>query len=331
MKILLSVLFIVLFLCMLGQSDSIKTKFFSNIYPAFTLNLNNSKKIIPSFEMNTALLGIRSEINNKATIILIYDVSKTTSDIQVFDTSNQSLTVNYFKGSDYTAFLKQAEAKWTPNKSLEFSIGQLLNEQYLTVQDKFWGYRYVMFTFQERYKFGYPADFGIRAAFKTDKIRISTTLSNGEGPFNKQDINGWIQYALNIEYRPSEHFILKAYGDVYPNEHTHRSAFSGFIGIEYPKFKAALEQSIVLNDKWDNKKDYEGYSGFVSRKINPKLNFFLRNDYLVKSIVYENTNVSLIGFDYLLNTNLIISFNYRYFLSNNYKEHQLAFSVGAKF
>jgi hypothetical protein len=153
--------------------------------------------------MNTALVGFKKDFSNKATAILIYDVTKTTSDIIVKDSNGTAQNVTYFKGSDYTAFLKQAEVNWKPIKNIELAIGQLLNEQYLTVQDKFWGYRYVAYTFQERYKYGNQADFGFRAAFVNEKLRISTGIFNGEGPLYKQDSNGWLMYALNAERYPA--------------------------------------------------------------------------------------------------------------------------------
>ena len=62
-------------------------------------------------------------------------------------------------------FLKMAQIDWKINDVLELNVGQLLNEQNLTLQDKFWAYRYVAVTFQEMYRFGMPADFGARIKF----------------------------------------------------------------------------------------------------------------------------------------------------------------------
>ncbi|MGQ9848348.1 MAG: hypothetical protein ACUVQP_12730 [Bacteroidales bacterium] len=175
----------------------IKPIVFGSIYPGFVTTLSNKSKPFYAFEMNTALVGFKTDIAHKVNATLIYDVTKTTGDITVTDSNGTTQNVSFFKGSDFTAFLKQAEISWNPTKYIELSIGQLLNEQYLTVQDKFWGYRYVAFTFQEQYKYGYQADFGFRFAFVNEKLRISANILNGEGPLYKQDDNGRLMYALN--------------------------------------------------------------------------------------------------------------------------------------
>jgi len=318
----------------LAQPDSSNTKnsiVFGSIYPAFVSTFSATEKPLYTFEMNTALIGFKTDLAKKASAILIYDVARTTSDIVVVDSNNHPLTVNYFKGSEFTAFLKQAEINWKPLSHIEIAIGQLLNEQYLTVQDKFWGYRYVAFTFQERYKFGYPADFGFRAAFFNKQWRISSTISNGEGPFYKQDTDGYLMYALNAEFRPNEHFIFKLYGDLYPNNKINRESISAFMSYKNNMLRFAIEGCIVNNDKWNEQSDYRGYSAFISYNISDKWNLFLRGDYLDKSYIYKNSFISFLGFEHRPLKNFNIAVNYRLLQLNTLNYNQIALNVGFKF
>lgn len=251
-----------------AQIDSLnqskKVELFGNIFPSFFSTYAKHKATYSSFEIYTAQIGTKIFIGEKIKGIILYNVAKTTSDIQVFDSLHQSLTVNYFKGSDYTAFLKQAEILWKPVKNWEFSFGQVLSEQYLTVQDRFWGYRYIAFTLQERYHFGYPADFGLRVAFQHNKIRLSTTVSNGEGPFYKQDANGLLQYALNMEYRPNKNWIFKWYGNIYPNKAKYKLCNTIFAGYEAKIWKIGIEGVEVNNDQWNYRNNYRALSAYGS-------------------------------------------------------------------
>lgn len=319
----------------LSQNDSLKSKspvVFGSIYPGFVSTFSMKDKPNYGFEMNTALVGFKTDFADKATAILIYDVTKTTGDIVVRDSNNTLQSVSFFKGSDYTAFLKQAEINWKPKKNIELALGQLLNEQYLTVQDKFWGYRYVAYTFQERYKFGNQADFGLRAALVNNNWRISTTISNGEGPLYKQDSEGRLMYALNAEYRPSKNFIFKVYGDIYPGNKMNRECLSAFMAYGTDKYRIGIEGCLIENDKWIEKYDYWGYSGFISYKIAEKWNVFIREDYLDKSYLYDNkTSISFAGVQYEPVKNFNIALNYRFIKEKSMEYHQVALNVGIKF
>lgn len=317
-----------------AQSDTVKPKppiVFGSIYPGFVTTLSTKDKPNYAFEMNTALVGFKTDFASKATAILIYDVTKTTGDITVTDSNGTAQHVSFFKGSDYTAFLKQAEINWKPVKHIELAMGQLLSEQYLTVQDKFWGYRYVAFTFQERYKYGNQADFGFRAAYVNEKLKVSAGVFNGEGPLYKQDSNGRLMYTLNAEYRPNEHLIFKVYGDIYPSNSINKQCLSAFIAYKIENFRVAVEGCNIQNDKWNNQNDYNGVSAFFSYKLAEKWNVFIREDYLNKSLLYNKTSVSFLGAQYEPVKNFDIALNYRLYSNELTEFHQIALNVGIKF
>ena len=230
------------------------------------------------FELSTALFGYYSEISNNISVKLIYDVTRTTSDISVVDSSGTPMNVFYFEGSNYTAFLKQAEINWEFSKGYELSVGQLLNQQYLTVQDKFWGYRFVAVSLQEMYRLGNPADFGIRFTRSfTKKIAVSIGSLNGEGPFRKQDTNSDLLFFINTEYRP-ENFILKWYLDYNMIDVLHNSFFVAYkknryrIGVEYARIDSS-DYTITANAT-------EAFAMYSSMPFFKNVDFFSRADFL---------------------------------------------------
>lgn len=78
------------------------------------------------------------------------------------------------------AYIKNALITYrTGNLTLN---GGLISTTQFNMQEKFWGYRYVMKSFQDEYKFGSSADLGISAVYKfADWISADAIVVNGEG------------------------------------------------------------------------------------------------------------------------------------------------------
>jgi len=316
----------------LSQSDTLpkKIEIFGHIYPYFSSIYANNQKTMNSFDVSTAQVGLIKNINNKIKAIILYNVTQTTRDISVKDSVGNSLTVNYIKGSDYTLFLKQAEVTWKTSNITEFSAGQILNEQYLTVQDKFWGYRYIMYTMQEYFRFGHQADFGFRWAINFKKIRFSSAITNGEGPFYKQDKNGFLQYALNFQYL-SDKWIFKIYSSYYPGEKNVQWCINPFLAYKSEKIKIGLEASKVYNYNWQEGNEFTGYSFFLTYKINEEWSALLRQDYIEKNLLYKNLSYSLIGFEYCIDKSLKVSLNQRLLNTNAVNTWQSFINIGFTF
>ncbi|MBI5539576.1 MAG: hypothetical protein HY951_05920 [Bacteroidia bacterium] len=310
----------------------IKQKLFGNIFTGFYYGLNENLLPRQAFEISTALLGYQVEIDNKVKATLIYDVTKTTSDISVKDTSNNSLEVNYFKGSDYTAFLKQAQIDWAFAKNFEFSVGQLLNQQYLTLQDKFWGYRYVAYTFQEKYKFGSPADFGARVTWrKPDKLNVSIGAVNGDGAFYKQDSKGLLLYNVNVEFFPVKNLTLKFFYDISPDGYLPaRMVYSGFVGYKTEKWRVGAEYNQLIHPNYLMDKYYSGMSVYSGVKIYQKLEVIARYDFIERSaLLKDNSQFAILGLQYEPAKNFFISVNGR--MLNPAEIYQIYVNFGIKF
>ncbi|MCX7954624.1 MAG: hypothetical protein N3A01_05475 [Bacteroidales bacterium] len=307
----------------LAGNDSLKIKIYGNIFSYFSGSYQKQHKPYYSSDMPTALIGFKKEFFNKTQFYLIYDVARTTSNIEVKDSANKPLTVSFLKGSDFTAYLKQAEVAYNFYKNFYLCSGQLLTEQYLTIQDKFWGLRYICFTFQEMYRFGNPADFGIRLCYDRQKVKTTFSILNGDGPFNKQDSEGILMFAFSAFFKENR-FLLNFYTD-YQKYNLERKVFSLFSGYESKRIKAGVEGSLVYNDKFINSHDYKGLSSFIQFKVKDNLVVFCRYDNLRKLNYYSNL---IIGYSWQVDHNLFISNNIRVI---NEKTLQIFLNMGYKF
>jgi hypothetical protein len=297
-----------------SRQITIKHSFFANIYTGFYYSV--SKEAIPrsGFDFSTGLLGYRADWDDKATVTLIYDVSKTTNEIIVTDSTGNILPVKYNKGSDYTAFLKMAEIDFKPRPWLEISVGQLLTQQFLTFQDKFWGFRYISTTFQELYRFGAPADFGARITYKLPgKLNVSAGAVNGEGPFRRQDNDATIQYFGNMEWFPVKNFSVKAFADYLPAKGKDpRSAISFFAGYKCEKWRLGAEYNRVENQSNIYGNTWEGTSVYWAYKIQEKWHLLARWDNLILTTVYKDQHYLIAGGEYEPYKGIYISLNGRF-------------------
>jgi len=332
--------FILLFLIQINllafSADSTKTaetstqKIFANIYTAAYYNFG-TKKPNAGFELSTALLGYRYTKGKNLAFTLIYDVTRTTNGFKITDMTGNSLPVNYFEGSKYTAFLKMAEIKWQFKPHFYLSAGQLLNEQYLTVQDKFWAHRYVMTTMQEMNRMGMPADFGIRLNYiKKKTFCASLGANNGNGPFRHQDTLSIIEYTSNLQFYPTKNLLVKFFTGQTPQLVSNKvqSIYSAFIAYSQEKYKIGVEYSYTQNPHFITG-NYSGLSVFAMYNWTKNIQSFVRYDYIDHSSVIDFGNMFLVGMQYQLENNFYVSANYRFWAPTSIQ--QLYLSFGAKF
>lgn len=299
--------------------EEVKHKLFATIFSSYYYSLNDKVKPQSAFEMPTALLGYSATFGSKLKATLIYDVTKTTTLNTVVGADGKPLKMDYFEGSKYTAFLKMAEILYSINDNFSFRVGQLLNTQYLTVQDKFWGYRYTCFTFQEMHRYGNPADFGAQIDVKfAGKWLNQLSVSNGEGPFRLQDSDAKFLVANNIEYKPTSSLVTKLYVDYSTVNDTiannkPRIASSFFAGYKDDKLKVAFDFNKIFNQKWKFNRNYYGISTFGSIVLSPRFDVIARYDYINRSDIWavDKAHFLLGGVQLKLHKNLLTSVNVR--------------------
>ena len=297
---------------------------FGQIYTSFYNCFNDSYKPRTAFEFNQGIIGYKRNLSKNLSGIIIYDVTRTTHFFEITDTAGNQLTYKYFEGSKYTAYLKMAEIKWKINDMFIFRVGQLLNTQYLTFQDKFWGFRYIDVTMQEKFRMGMPADFGAQIDFKyKDKFLNQFSVVNGEGPFRHQDDNGKFLYSNNIQFYPTKNITFKLYTDYSPVSEedinkTFKSVISAFAGFKTSKYRIAADYTYVKNNTYKEGDDFIGLSVYGSYTINNKFTLLACYDYLEYRRINFNTdftNYYIAGIQYVPIEKLTSSLNFRYYSS----------------
>ena len=165
---------------------------FGNFNTGFGSEGNNR-----GFELERSYLGYEYKLGNGLSIKSIVDMGKS-SDVS---------DVNRI------AYIKNAMINWKKgNMTLE---GGVIPTTQFTFQQKFWGYRYVMSDFQDKYKFGSSADLGLSFAYKfADWISADAIVVNGEG-YKKIQINDGLNYGVGVTLTPVEGFHIRMYGGVY--------------------------------------------------------------------------------------------------------------------
>lgn len=293
---------------------------FCQIFTNFHYNLNDNYEPKAAFNLSSGIFGYRHQFNEQLTAIILYDVTRTTHFYSINDSAGNPIEYDYFEGSKYTAYLKMAEIQWNINQLFTFRVGQLLNTQYLTFQDRFWGYRYVDVTYQEKFRMGMPADFGAQLDFSwKDKLLNQFSVVNGEGPFRYQDINGKFIYANNLQYYPTDRITLKLYADYGPAKDTgaayaDKSVVSGFVGYKMDKFRIGGEYTYVFNYGYMDGTDYYGFSVYSGVVVYKNLQVLGRWDHLDLKTIESSvgTDYYILGVQYEFVKSFTTALTYRY-------------------
>ncbi len=294
---------------------------FGQIYTGFYYGFKTSYTPRAAFVFNQGIIGYYHELSDKVSGKIMFDVTRTTNFDSIIDRAGNHLKYYYFEGSKYTAYLKMAEIKWDINEHFTFRVGQLLSTQYLTFIDKFWGFRYVDVTLQEKFRFGNPADFGVQFDYAfEDKLLNQFSVVNGEGPFRYQDANSKFIYSDNIQVYPTKHIILKLYADWGASPDTGsfkkpKSVISGFAGFQNEKVRLGVEYDFVNNYGYNKDDEYTGISLFGACAITDKVWFLLRFDHLDYKTRDQKDimNYMIAGFQYEPVKNFTTSCNFRYY------------------
>ena len=216
------------------------------------------------FELDRSYLGYQYELGEGLQIKGVMDIG-------------QSDDVN-----DYhrIAYIKNAQISWkTGNWTL---TGGLISNTQFNVQEKFWGYRYIMKSFQDLYKFGNSADLGVSVAYKfADWISADAIVVNGEG-YKKVQKNDGLMYGLGTTLTPTKSITMRVYYGL--NEGADETKkdiqnLATFIGFKFERFSLGAEYNWMWNAKNVEGSDYEGWSVYANAKMNKKVDGYIRYDH----------------------------------------------------
>ena len=215
------------------------------------------------FELERSYLGYEYKLGNGLSVKGVMDIGKS-SDV-----------------SDYQriAYIKNAMVSWkTGNLTLN---GGLISTTQFNFQEKFWGYRYIMKSFQDEYKFGSSADLGISAAYKfADWISVDAIIVNGEG-YKKIQKNDGLNYGLGVTLGPVKGLHIRLYGGL--NESSEKGKkditnIAAFMGYKHEKFTIGAEYNYMINASYKEDTDQSGYSVYATINLTKEAALYARFD-----------------------------------------------------
>ena len=233
---------------------------FGNFHSGF--GANNDDR---GFELERSYLGYEYKLGDGLSVKGVMDIGKS-SDV-----------------SDYQriAYIKNALVSW---KKGNFTLnGGLISTTQFNFQEKFWGYRYIMKSFQDQYKFGNSADLGISASYKfADWVSADAIIVNGEG-YKKVQKNDGLNYGLGVTLTPVKGFQVRLYGGLNESGQEGKDDIvnmAAFAGYKCEKFTIGAEYNYMQNASNKNDADQYGYSVFASAKVSKKAEVYARFDEL---------------------------------------------------
>ena len=231
---------------------------FGNFHTSFG-NENDNR----GFELERTYLGYEYNLGKGLTVKGVMDIGKS-SDV-----------------SDYQriAYVKNAMVQWkTGNLTLS---GGLISTTQFNFQEKFWGYRYIMKSFQDQYKFGSSADLGLSAAYKlADWITADAIIVNGEG-YKKIQKNDGLNYGLGATFTPLNGLQIRLYGGINESGEEDKediTNLAAFVGYKCNEFTIGAEYNYMANVSNKEDTDLSGYSIFASANLSKETSLFARFD-----------------------------------------------------
>jgi lipopolysaccharide assembly outer membrane protein LptD (OstA) len=180
----------------------------------------------------------------------------------------------------HTAYLKHAYLKFTCNNLTSY-FGMISTIQF-KLQEKIWGHRYILKSFQDEYKFGTSADLGISVAYNiTDMLIIDAIFMNGEG-YKSVQADSTYRAGVGITVKPIKGLVLRSYVD-YEKKDEALVNIATFLGYSKESISACVEYNIEANSDYKKDHNLSGFSAYASYRINKTLEVFGRYDYLTSN------------------------------------------------
>ncbi|MBQ8867320.1 MAG: hypothetical protein IJ013_06330 [Bacteroidaceae bacterium] len=219
--------------------------------------------------------------------------------------------------SDYQrmAYIKNAMVSWKKD-GLTLNGGLISTTQF-NFQEKFWGYRYIMKSFQDEYKFGSSADLGLSVAYKfADWVSADAIIVNGEG-YKKIQKNDGLNYGLGVTLTPVKGLQVRLYGGLNEGSEEGKEDITNvaaFIGYKHERFTIGAEYNQMWNASNKEGADQSGYSLFASGKLSKMTDLFVRYDDLSSKNdwnISKDESAAILGAQFKLGKYVKIAPNFR--------------------
>ena len=251
------------------------------------------------FELERSYLGYEYKLGNGLSVKGVMDIGKS-SDV-----------------SDYQriAYIKNAMVSWkTGNLTLN---GGLISTTQFNFQEKFWGYRYIMKSFQDQYKFGSSADLGISATYQfANWISADAIIVNGEG-YKKLQKNDGLNYGLGVTLTPVKGLQIRLYGGLNESGEDGKkdiANLAAFVGYKHEKFTIGAEYNQMWNASFKDDAGQNGYSIFASAKLSQVTNLYARFDNLYSQNdwnISKDESAAILGAQFKVGKYVKIAPNFR--------------------
>ena len=251
------------------------------------------------FELERSYLGYEYKLGNGLSVKGVMDIGKS-SDV-----------------SDYQriAYIKNAMVSWkTGNLSLN---GGLISTTQFNFQEKFWGYRYIMKSFQDQYKFGNSADLGISATYQfANWISADAIIVNGEG-YKRLQKNDGLNYGLGVTLTPVKGLQIRLYGGLNESGEDGKkdiANLAAFVGYKHEKFTIGAEYNQMWNASFKDDAGQNGYSIFASAKLSQVTNLYARFDNLYSQNdwnISKDESAAILGAQFKVGKYVKIAPNFR--------------------
>lgn len=217
------------------------------------------------FDLERSYLGYQHQLNEEISIkaVLDFDKSGSVSDY------------------DHIAFIKNAQITWNTGRWVV--NGGLISTTQFNMQEKFWGHRYIMKSFQDEYKFGHSADLGFSLAYNFNKwMAMDAIVTNGEG-YKKVQMKDGLQYGLGLTLYPIKGLSFRVYAGL--NEASEKWQkniwnYAAFLGYRHKNFSVGTEYNYIKNSKFTAEADLYGVSVYSSLGVSKTTELYARYDYL---------------------------------------------------
>ncbi len=263
---------------------------FSNFHSGF--GANNDDR---GFELQRSYLGYEYKIAKGLSIKGVLNVGKS-SDV-----------------SDYhhIAYIKNAMVTWQSGK-LKLSGGLISTTQF-NYQEKYWGNRYMMKSFQDQYKFGSSADLGISAAYQfNDWLAADAIVVNGEG-YKKIQVADGLNYGLGVTLTPLKGFSARFYGGLNEAGKDGQKDMvnaAAFLGYKNRFLSLGAEYNYIRNAGYEEDIHKNGFSVYATGKVSKAVDLIARFDHLT-SDADDGESALLVGVQTKIGKYVKIAPNFR--------------------
>jgi hypothetical protein len=210
-----------------------------------------------------------------------YNFSKNFSGKIVFDIGNVG-NVKY----QMISFVKYAMMTYT-YENLSINFGLIPTTEF-TIQETFWGHRYVEKSFEDLYGFQPSADLGASATYKfNDIVTADLAVFNGEG-YKLQQMDNYFKTAVGVTINPIKKLTVRLVFDIMGKDSA-QITYGGFVGYKEEKFILGAEYNYQQNHTLAPGQNYYGISTYGTYFFTKKISVFARYDKLNSNVTEAET------------------------------------------